>query len=173
MALRLPNGRKHKPDAFVWMRQGPHEIREVKYESEASALEAWWEDIGRSVAALGYVYRVVTDLQLRHPPRKANVELFMRDRHAEVPDETVLEAMWSLLGSGPLAVADLIAEFPHLKRKQLHALVRVNFIAVTDLDQPFGEASLIVRRTRHVRRLAAAFRSDCRTGSSATFSQHT
>ncbi|WP_182084441.1 hypothetical protein [Aureimonas sp. ME7] len=162
MAIRMPDGSRHLPDAFVWMRRGPHEIREVKPESDAVEQEGRWSAIGGSVAALGYGYRVVTDTRLAYPPRVANIDAFMSHRHAEVPGDWVLNEMWRALASGPMTVGAFRARFPELATKQLHALVRLVFIGVTDLDRPFDDDSTIVRQRRDIRRVGAAFRSDCR-----------
>jgi len=161
MSLKLPDGRTVRPDAFVWMRQGPHEIREVKLEREAVLAEERWDAIGTAVAAMGYTYRVVTDRRMGHPDRTANVELFMAHRHAEVPNDATLDAMWRTLGSGGMAAGEFLAAHPGTSRKQLFALLRLTFIALDDLDVPFGDDSPIQRFRRDIRRVGAAFRSDC------------
>ena len=161
MCLVIPGGCRHQPDAFIRLASGEVEIREVKYEEEACRDEDKWKAFGTAIAAAGFGYRVVTELRLRHPPRLDNAALFMRDRHAEPPGEEVLDAIWSYLGDGKTTAADLSGAFLLLERKRLHALVRMGFIAVEDLDQPFGDASLLRRRRRRIRRVAAAFRNDC------------
>jgi hypothetical protein len=166
MAIRMPDGSRHLPDAFVSMRRGPHEIREVKPEKDAAEQEDRWKVIGSSVAALGYGYRVVTDTRLAYRPRAANIDAFMAHRHAEVPVDEVLNEMWRELASGPMTVGAFRARFPELATKQLHALVRLVFVGVTDLDRPFDDASTIVRQRRDIRRVGAAFRSDCRPAGS-------
>ena len=85
----------------------------------------------------------------------------MAHRHAEVPDDRLLNDMWQVLASGPMTVSGFRACFTGLSTKQLHALVRLVFIGVTDLDRPFDDASTIVRQRRDIRRVGAAFRSDC------------
>ncbi len=161
MSIEVPGMVPIRPDAFVWMRDGPHEIREVKPEGKARLKEDRWEAIGTAVASIGYVYRVVTEVRLDHPPRSANVSLFMSARHAEPPAEDALDAMWDFLSGGPLHAGEILARFTDLKRKQLMALVRLQFFAMVDLDCPFDDGSLLERRTRNIQRVAAAYRSDC------------
>lgn len=158
MSVRLENGARHRPDAFVWMRTGPHEVREVKKEDDAAQQEERWEAIGPQIASLGCVYRVVTDTRLHYPPRRRNIDLFMAHRHAEVPDDPLLSAMWAAIGEDSVSVSELSANFPTLKPKQIFALIRLGFIAVVNLDEPYSESTQLVRCRRNIRRVAQGFR---------------
>lgn len=160
MGIRLPDRSRHRPDAFVWMRHGPHEIREVKKEDEALKKEDRWEAIGRAVASFGFVYRVIMDTRLHYSARRENIDLFMAHRHAQLPDHRFLSALWDFVGDRSITIADLRIAFPTLRLPQIFALLRLGFVAVVDLDRPFDDLTRIVRLQRNVRTVAHDFRHD-------------
>jgi hypothetical protein len=157
LALRYGAGRIHKPDAFVAMRRGSHEIREVKEEIDAVIDEEKWEQIGKTVAAMGYAYRVVTEHRLLHPPRSANISLLLQDRHTPLPDDNQLEEIWTSVGDRSFTIDELEASFPYLERKCVHALIRALFFAIEDLDEPLDGGTRLTRFRRKVMRIGGSF----------------
>jgi hypothetical protein len=130
----LLDGTSHRypPDALV-TRNGRPEIREVKFEEEASEPEneQRWPAIGAALNSLGFDFRVVTEKHVREPVRFATVQRIWDDRmtpFAEADD--LARVVGRIRGGGPLTHADLAAHLPGLGLDQLHAMVRHGFLAV-------------------------------------------
>lgn len=157
LSFRYGRGRKHRPDALVVLVNGSLELREVKPETKAAEDEDRWLEIGTTVAGAGIGYRVVTDRHLKGTARARNIQTFMEDTHADLPDDRVLDELWDWMGTGARTADELAARFPCIDRAAVHSLIRKLFLAVRDLDAAFDGSAPLMRCRRGIRRIGGSF----------------
>jgi hypothetical protein len=137
---------EHQPDALVLCDSGPHELRVIRYERQASTPEneRYWQAIGPAVAALGLVYRVRTDQFLRSPIRRSNIKTIFEHRHAPVPSKAVLENIQTQhFSNAARPIRDILNDNPDITLAQVYALIRRQYWFIINLNAPLGPETLL------------------------------
>lgn len=139
--LRYPHAGKrrwYRPDVLL-QSSASLIVWEVKYELQAAAEEERWEAIGRTLVELGLGFEVVTERHVTTSQEAETIAALHRDRHAVRPSDDVLGEISKYLTGRPVAsVADLVAGWPTLEPRHVHALVRRHFLRAVRLDVPLG-----------------------------------
>lgn len=97
-------------------------------------------------AERGMEFRVITDTELKSPPRLENAKTLFRHRHLPMPSEMGL-ALATAIAQGPLPTLGAVHEALNGSGEALVALLSLvanGFIEV-DLDVPLGASTPIVR----------------------------
>lgn len=139
----------YTPDLFV-CRSDRKVIDEVKFEVDASSAQniERWPCIANALNRIGFDFEVITELSIRHPTTRRNVELVFAHRMAPLPNrEGRGEIIDFVRRRGRVSGDDLLCHFPNLGFGTLLALVRHGFLA-TDLSQPINSHSEFWRGLR-------------------------